>query len=135
VNFQLVRGTLIRGFDYYRALRDPFAKAAYIMFLISEVHPFNDGNGRIARVMMNAELVKAGQSKVIIPTVFRIDYLGALQKLTRKEEPDVYIRMLQRARQFNATLKGEDIDVMQQLLTESNAFSESEGDILKIVHD
>ncbi|GAI76162.1 unnamed protein product, partial [marine sediment metagenome] len=29
-----------------------------IMFVISEIHPFLDGNGRIARVMMNAELVK-----------------------------------------------------------------------------
>jgi len=135
VHFELVRGTLIRGFDYYRALKDPFAKAAYMMFLISEVHPFNDGNGRIARVMMNAELVKAGQSKVIIPNVFRIDYLGALRKLTKKGEPDVYIRMLQRARQFSATLKGEDMDIIQQVLTESNAFSESEGDILKLVED
>jgi Fic family protein len=135
VHFELVRGTLIRGFDYYRALKDPFAKAAYMMFLISEVHPFNDGNGRIARVMMNAELVKAGQSKVIIPNVFRIDYLGALRKLTRQGEPDVYIRMLHRARQFSAALKGEDTAVIQQVLTESNAFSESEGDILKIVND
>jgi len=135
VNYDLVRGTLVRAFDYYRALRDPFAKAAYMMFLISEVHPFNDGNGRIARVMMNAELVKAGQSKIIIPNVFRIDYLGALRKLTRKGEPEVYIRMLLRARQFSATLKGEDTDVMQQVLTESNAFSESEGDILKIISE
>ncbi|MGZ3757807.1 MAG: Fic family protein [Mucilaginibacter sp.] len=135
VSFELVRGTLVRGFDYYRALRDPFAKAAYMMFLISEVHPFNDGNGRIARVMMNAELVKAGQSKVIIPNVFRIDYLGALRKLTRKGDPDVYIRMLERARQFSATLKGEDIDVIQQVLTQSNAFAESEGEILKIINE
>ena len=28
-----------------------------MMFLVSEVHPFVDGNGRIARIMMNAELV------------------------------------------------------------------------------
>jgi len=30
-----------------------------MMFLVSEVHPFLDGNGRIARVMMNAELILA----------------------------------------------------------------------------
>jgi len=42
-----------------------------MMFMISEVHPFNDGNGRIACVMMNAELVRADQSHIIIPTVFR----------------------------------------------------------------
>ena len=59
VDFELVKGTLIKGFDFYKALTAPFAKAAYIMFMVSEIHPFLDGNGRIARVMMNAELVKA----------------------------------------------------------------------------
>jgi hypothetical protein len=40
----LVKGTLTKGFDFYQALTHPFARAAYIMFLISEVHPFLDGN-------------------------------------------------------------------------------------------
>ena len=133
VDYQLVRGTLIRGFDYYRNLRDPFAKAAYMMFLVSEVHPFNDGNGRIARVMMNAELTTAGQSKIIIPNVYRIDYLGALRKLTRQQDTEVYIRMLQRAHLFSSTIKGESMDEMQNILMESHAFLEGEGDILRIV--
>lgn len=38
-------------------------------FLISEIHPFNDGNGRLARIMMNAELVAENEEKIIIPTV------------------------------------------------------------------
>ncbi|MBC6112782.1 Fic family protein [Pedobacter sp. CCM 8938] len=133
VDHTLVRGTLTRGFDFYRALDDPFAKAAYMMFMVSEVHPFNDGNGRIARVMMNAELSRAGQSKIIIPTVFRIDYIGALRQLTRNSNPDVYIRMLQRAHLFSGTIKGEEIDEMQLILENSNAFIEDEGTILKIV--
>jgi hypothetical protein len=133
VDYQLVRGTLHRGFDYYRNLKEPFAKAAYMMFLVSEVHPFNDGNGRIARVMMNAELVKAEQTKIIIPNVYRIDYLGALRKLSRKGAPEVYVRMLQRAQAFSATVTGESMDEMQNILTESNAFLEEEGDILQIV--
>lgn len=133
VDHTLVRGTLIKGFDFYRALEDPFAKAAYMMFLVSEVHPFNDGNGRIARVMMNAELNKAGQTKIIIPTVFRIDYIGALRQLTRNSNPEIYIRMLQRAHLFSGTIKGEDMDQMQYILEKSNAFKEDEGDILKII--
>lgn len=68
VDFQLVKGTLIKGFDFYKVLTAPFARAAYIMFMVSEIHPFLDGNGRIARVMMNAELVKAEQTRIIIPT-------------------------------------------------------------------
>ena len=30
------------------------------MFMMSEVHPFDDGNGRLAHLMMHAELVSAG---------------------------------------------------------------------------
>jgi len=132
VDHTLVRGTLIRGFDFYRALNHPFAKAAYMMFMVSEVHPFLDGNGRLARVMMNAELTAAGQTKIIIPTVFREDYLGALRQLTRRHEPDTFIRMLQRAQRFSATITGEDMDAMQRALEASNAFREGDEHILRI---
>ena len=54
VDFKLVRGTLMEAFNFYQVLDNPFSRAAYIMFIISEIHPFLDGNGRIARVMMNA---------------------------------------------------------------------------------
>ncbi len=132
VDFTLVRGTLIKGFDYYNALTHPFARAAYIMFLISEVHPFLDGNGRIARIMMNAELVHHGQAKIIIPTVFREDYLGALRKLSRQEDPSVYIRMLERAHLFSHTIIGDDMRAMQQHLEQANAFEEHGQAILRI---
>lgn len=133
VDHTLVTGTLIQGFDFYRALNHPFSKAAYMMFMISEVHPFLDGNGRLARIMMNAELVKAGQTKIIIPTVFREDYLGALRQLTRRHEPDTFIRMLQRAQQFSTTVTGEDIGTILQVLEASNAFKEGAEHILRIV--
>jgi len=32
------------------------ARALLAMFIVSEVHPFIDGNGRLARLVMNAEL-------------------------------------------------------------------------------
>lgn len=132
VDFNLVGGTLIQSFDFYKALDHPFAKAAYIMFVISEVHPFLDGNGRIARVMMNAELVKAGQSKLIIPTVFREDYMGALKKFTKQRKCDTYIKMLQRAHEFSANVYSENMDAMQAYLTSCNAFIEDSDVILRI---
>jgi len=133
VDHTLVRGTLIKGFDYYQALQEPFAKAAYIMFMISEIHPFLDGNGRIARVMMNAELVKANQTRIIIPTVYRDDYLGALRRLTRNDEPAAYIRMLQRAQEFSASLLATDMQALENHLTVSNAFKEHDEAKLKII--
>ncbi len=133
VNWQLVSGTLKKGFEWYTLLREPFAKAAYMMFLVSEVHPFNDGNGRIARVMMNAELSAKGLSKIIIPTVYREDYVGALRKLTRQRVANPYVGMLLRAYEFSSTLTGASIDEMEKHLIECDAFKESKEGKLKIL--
>lgn len=124
VDYNLVKGTLIQAFDFYQALDHSFARAAYLMFVLSEVHPFIDGNGRIARIMMNAELVKAGQSKIIIPTVFRDDYLGSLRKLTRQSSPKAYVTMLQKAQEFSENIYGDNYEEMLDYLRKCNAFSE-----------
>lgn len=133
VDWQLTTGTLKKGFEWYSLLREPFAKAVYMMFLVSEVHPFLDGNGRIARVMMNAELSAKGLSKIIIPTVYREDYMGALRKLTRQRVADAYVRMLLRAYEFSSTLHGESIDEMEKYLIECDAFKEPREGKLKIL--
>ncbi|WP_422082812.1 Fic family protein [Ulvibacterium sp.] len=133
VDMELVRGTLLQSLDFYKALVHPFAKAAYMMFVVSEVHPFLDGNGRLARIMMNAELSTAQQTKIIIPTVYREDYLGALRRLTRNSDPKVYVRMLERAHAFSDTLLASDMESMEEQLRKSNAFKESNEGVLKIV--
>jgi Fic family protein len=130
---ELVIGTLKRGFDWYQLLRHPFAKASYMMFLISEVHPFLDGNGRIARIMMNAELSARNFSKIIIPTVYREDYMGALKKLTRQRDPDAYIRMMLRVWEFSSTVHGEDRDEMERYLQSCHAFLEPKQGRLQII--
>ena len=133
VDKELVVGTLKKGFEWYSLLREPFAKAVYMMFLVSEVHPFLDGNGRIARVMMNAELSAKGLSKIIIPTVYREDYMGALRKLTRQRVADAYVRMLLHAYDFSSTLHGESIDEMEKHLIRCDAFKEPKEGKLKIL--
>ncbi len=133
VDWQLVPGTLKKGYDWYSLLQHPFAKAAYMMFLISEVHPFLDGNGRTARVMMNAELGAKGLSKIMIPTVYREDYMGALKKLTKQREGDAYIRMLLRAWEFSSNVYDENLDAMEQYLTDCDAFLEPKMGQLKII--
>lgn len=132
VDWQLTTGTLKKGFEWCSLLREPFAKAVYMMFVVSEVHPFLDGNGRIARVMMNAELSAKGLAKIIIPTVYREDYMGALRKLTRQRVADAYVRMLLRAYEFSSTLVGESIDEMEKHLIECDAFREPKEGHLKI---
>ena len=66
VDWQLVSGTLKKGYEWYSLLRHPFAKAAYMMFLVSEVHPFLDGNGRTSRLVMEYVVRSLGLPTVII---------------------------------------------------------------------
>lgn len=131
VSFDRVRGTLRRGFDMSRAIRHPFARAAFILFVTSEVHPFADGNGRISRLMMNAELTAAGQAKILVPTVFRPDYLLALRRLSREGDPDVLIAALLRLWNFSRWLQAGDFETLKSRLESSNAFLDDEGQILR----
>ena len=133
VDHRLVKGTLIQGFKYYAALKEPMARAIFMMFMISEVHPFVDGNGRIARIMMNAELFRGGQSRIIVPTVFREDYILALRKLTRSKEPDTYIRVMEKLHKFSDNLYGADFDDLNNYLMECNAYEEPEKAHLKYI--
>ena len=122
----LVSGTLEQGFSLYRSLESPFARAAYMMFLVTEVHPFADGNGRIARVMLNAELVAGGEERVIIPTVFHANCLAALRALTRTRNPDPLIRVLDYAQRWTLAVDWTSIPETQQELEACNAFLDSD---------
>ena len=121
----LVVGTLRRGFELFRSLQGSFSRAAFMMFLVSEVHPFLDGNGRIARIMTNAELIAEGQHRIIIPTVYREDYLLALRALTRQGRTDAFLRMLDRAQELVRRIDFADLDHALAVLRRANAFAES----------
>jgi Fic family protein len=126
----LVLGTLQKGFEYYNGLPKGFARAAFMMFLVSEVHPFNDGNGRIARVMMNAELSSQSEYRILIPIVYREDYMTSLKKLSRQSDPSVYLKMLEKAYRFSSLLKYKNLRELESELTRCNAFKESAGNVL-----
>ena len=127
----LVEGTLRYGFRLYTVLTDPFAKAIFMMFVCSEVHPFNDGNGRVSRIMMNAELVKSNRTRIIVPTVFREDYLLSLKRFSRLNDPSVYIRVMEKLQLFSSHIVGDNFDDVYGFLKESEAFEEPESGKLK----
>ncbi|MFN8188634.1 MAG: Fic family protein, partial [Gaiellales bacterium] len=129
----LVEGTLREAFDVYAGLSDPFSRAAFQLFLVSEVHPFDDGNGRIARVMMNAELTAAGEHRLIIPQVYRNNYLMALRALTVNSRTDPLVRMLQFAQRYTAAIDFSDLRQAQLTLQRTHAFHDpAEADMAGI---
>lgn len=121
-----VLGTLEHGFELMSSLLDPMSRAIYMMFLVSEVHPFDDGNGRMARIMMNAELVAGQMTKIIIPTVYREDYLLNLKKFTKRREPSGFVKMMDKAHCFSHWLRPSDLNNLKDQLHLSNAFRESD---------
>lgn len=65
----------------------PVVAAALLHQKFVLIHPFVDGNGRIARLLMNLHLVKNGFPVTIIPPVLRADYIASLDKSHTNNEP------------------------------------------------
>lgn len=61
----------------------PVELAALAHRKLVDIHPFVDGNGRTARLLMNLILVRNGYCIVSIPPILRHDYIVALQKAQR----------------------------------------------------
>lgn len=51
------------------------------------IHPFKDGNGRIARLIMNTALIQDGYLLAVIPPVLRHEYIELLEKAHRDDKP------------------------------------------------
>ena len=120
----LVLGTLTEGFSRLAELDTAWERSVYIGFLIAEVHPFVDGNGRMARVMMNSELVSGGQSKIIVPTGFRNDYLAALRRFSREHDPSVFIKSMRFLHDYTQQIDWSTHESAVEDLTSTNAFEE-----------
>jgi len=137
VSWKLVEGTLIEGYRYLEPLPEGLSRAIFTMFLVSEVHPFADGNGRVARIFMNAELSAAGQQRILIPLSYREDYLGGLRALSRGGDPRPLIKVLDFAQRYAAVINWSEFREARRMLEETNAFvppdeAEEPGNRLKL---
>lgn len=71
------------------ASEHPVHVAALAHLELVTIHPFLDGNGRTARLLMNLLLMKSGYPITIIPPVLRQDYINTLNiaHIQRNQEP------------------------------------------------
>lgn len=122
---ELVIGTLEKGFEVYQALDCPLHKAIFMMYLVSEVHPFSDGNGRIARIMMNAELASVNEHRIMIPTIFRNNYLSALKALSNTQRPGPLIVCLDFAQRWTRAIKWSGLEETIEELNACHAFDDA----------
>ncbi|KAG8859737.1 hypothetical protein FRB96_004311 [Tulasnella sp. 330] len=59
----------------------PFAMAAWLHFAFVTLHPFQDGNGRMCRLLASLPLIRAGLPPLCIPTSLKGRYIAALDHL------------------------------------------------------
>lgn len=118
----LVEGTLRRGYEILDTLATPTQRGAFVAFLVAEVHPFDDGNGRLARAVMNAEYVAGGEQRAVVTTISRNDYLRALRRLTRQDQPDLFVTYLERVRRWTGRMDWSSREGARTQLDRTNAF-------------
>lgn len=120
-----VRGTMQTGSQMALTIPEGLARAIFYAFLVTEIHPFEDGNGRLSRLTMNAELSRLGLCRIIIPTLYHPQYVDCQKALTKNNEPDAFIQALRKAAEWCAQFDYAELSSVISTLKTSNAFEES----------
>ncbi len=119
----LLVGTLRRGFDVFRSVTDPMHRAVALMLLITECHPFDDGNGRMARIVSNGVLAAAGQVRIVIPTVYRNNYLAGLAGVSNGNgRGESLLAVLRFAQKWTAAIDWTAFEAADQQLRQLHAY-------------
>lgn len=84
--------------DWYRAeeaapTMHPVALAAEFHYRFVRIHPFDDGNGRMSRLLMNLILLRHGYPMTVIQAADRNRYLAALAEADAGE-PEPFLRFI-----------------------------------------
>ena len=83
------------GLPGLRKKTHPVEFAALIHLRLVTIHPFVDGNGRAARLLMNLALLQAGFPIAVIPPIVRSKYLDAIRKTEGPNAPpDVFVKFI-----------------------------------------
>lgn len=78
-----------------------------------DIHPFNDGNGRTARLLMNLILIRGGYPPIAVRPEDRLSYIRALQQSQAGQGTESFNRLLYE--RLDATL-GEYLSALSEAL-------------------
>ena len=78
---------------YHDFTGHPIERAARLHVDFVKIHPFADGNGRTARLLMNFDLMKAGFLPVIFQAADRLAYYEALDKAHTQHDYQDFLQL------------------------------------------
>ena len=81
-------------FELIESEPHPAARAILGHFLFVFIHPYMDGNGRLARFLMNAMLVTGGYVWTVIPVQQRQTYMEVLEQASSYGEIEPFARFV-----------------------------------------
>lgn len=79
-------------------------------YRLVSIHPFVDGNGRTARLLMNLILLRAGFPPIIIRKIDRRRYLAALEDYQNKDDASTYRKFMYRRLASSFTMAFDLLD-------------------------
>ncbi|OFZ78993.1 MAG: cell filamentation protein Fic [Bdellovibrionales bacterium RIFOXYD1_FULL_53_11] len=79
---------IMAGIPAMRKKLHPVVFAAKLHEGLVDIHPFVDGNGRTARLLMNFALFQAGYTITVIPPILRGDYIALVKRSQTGPEDD-----------------------------------------------
>ena len=117
--------------------KDPFRACAWVQWAFVRIHPFADGNGRMARMVSSIPLILNGLPPVYVSKASKPQYLAALIHADNTGDIDELARFL-KDEIFNALgrlLEGNDVNVEKaemdfssSLTASSSSSSDDSGD-------
>jgi fido (protein-threonine AMPylation protein) len=94
LNKDAVRDAMPAFFDLLRAEEQPAVRVVLGHFIFVYIHPYMDGNGRMARFLMNTMMAAGGYPWTVIPLSERKVYMTALEKASVGEDIAPFARFL-----------------------------------------
>lgn len=73
-------GDLMKWYGEEKEKLHPLILAASFHYRFVSIHPFDDGNGRMARLLMNLILMQSGYVPTVVKTETKPQYIAALEK-------------------------------------------------------
>jgi len=74
--------------------KDDLRKAILAHLGLAAIHPFIDGNGRVARLLMNLILFRAGWPIIIVKKERRGDYLNSLEAIQKDSKDKQFLNLM-----------------------------------------
>lgn len=120
--------------DWYRAKEiegeHPIVIAATFHYRFVRIHPFDDGNGRMARLLMNMILIKHGYTVAIIRQDDRAGHIDSLERVDKTEDLTEFIDYVARCCEHSLSLhlkaaRGEPVDDIEDIDKEIANFKRS----------